>query len=71
MNLLVNITVGALPDMIEFGERCDVLLSANEGEAGTDQFGRFLNPEGSVSVIDIAGAIRSAPDVRLSFSGLG
>ena len=50
---LHKVGVGYLPDMITFTPDCSHLLVANEGEAGKDQNGKFFNPEGSVSIIDI------------------
>ncbi|MCA8950372.1 MAG: choice-of-anchor I family protein [Planctomycetes bacterium] len=45
------VTVGALPDMITFTPNGLFALTANEGEA--DEATGLVNPEGSVSVIDV------------------
>lgn len=48
-----NITTGALPDATAFTPDCMTILTANEGEAGMDSEGNFINPEGSVTVVDL------------------
>ena len=44
------VTVGALPDMITFTPDGSKILVANEGEPGDE-----IDPEGSVSIIDVSG----------------
>jgi len=46
------VTVGALPDMLAFTPDGTKVLTANEGEA--DEATGLNNPEGSVSVVDVA-----------------
>ena len=53
LELLHEVEVGALPDSIAFTPQCSKLLVANEGEAGMTKKGKFINPEGSVSIIDM------------------
>ena len=62
-NFLGSVTVGALPDMLVFTEDGNKILVANEGEpdAGVD-------PEGSISIIDISGGIKSAKVCTAGFS---
>lgn len=62
-SLLNQVTVGALPDMVVFTHDGTKVLVANEGEpdAGVD-------PEGTVSIIDISGGVASATVNNLTFS---
>ncbi|MDH2426846.1 choice-of-anchor I family protein [Sphaerisporangium sp. TRM90804] len=53
--------VGALPDMVTFTEDGRRLVVANEGEPASYCAGAVDDPEGSVSVIDVArGTVRTA-----------
>ncbi len=51
---MVSVTVGALPDMLTFTPDGSKLLVANEGEPN-DAYD--VDPEGSISVIDVTGGI--------------
>ena len=45
--------VGNSPaSMITFTRDCQKIIVANEGEAGKDEHGKFLDPEGSISIIE-------------------
>ena len=55
-----DVTVGYLPDMVIFTPDGTKLLTANEGEPNSYGQGTSFDPEGSVSIIDIASGVASA-----------
>lgn len=65
-SLLNTVTVGALPDMLVFRPNGRRLLVANEGEPNSYNQANSVDPEGSVSIIDmtVGAAHLTAADVR-------
>lgn len=62
------VTVGALPDMLTFDDDGKRVLVANEGEPNSYGLADSVNPEGSVSIIDLERGIRNA---RVRTAGFG
>ena len=63
-NFLNQVTVGALPDMITFNEDGTLVLTANEGQPSDDY---TVDPEGSVSIIDISNGPPNASVTNITF----
>ncbi len=57
-NFLNSLTVGALPDMVIFTPDGEKVLVANEGEPDEDNPDN--DPNGSISIIDLAGGVENA-----------
>lgn len=62
---LNQVPAGALPDMITFTPDGNYVLTANEGEPATDY---SVDPEGTVTIVDISGGVASAVAVNATFS---
>jgi hypothetical protein len=60
-----EVTVGALPDMLTFTPDGNAVLVANEGEPNV---GYTIDPEGSVSVIDVSGGFAAPTVATADFS---
>ncbi|XP_077998577.1 mesenchyme-specific cell surface glycoprotein-like [Glandiceps talaboti] len=50
-NLVQSVTVGSLPDMLQFTKDCQTIVVCDEGEHGEDSDGDYVDPEGSVTII--------------------
>jgi hypothetical protein len=64
-NLLKSVTVGALPDMLTFTPDGQKVLVANEGEPSSDY---TVDPEGSVSIIDLSNGVENATVTTADFT---
>jgi DNA-binding beta-propeller fold protein YncE len=64
-NFLNQVPAGALPDMITFTPDGSYVLTANEGEPANDY---SVDPEGSVTIVDISGGVASATVMTASFA---
>jgi hypothetical protein len=65
LDVLGQVPAGALPDMVTFTPDGDYLLVANEGEPSEDY---SVDPEGSVTVIDLANGVAGASARTASFA---
>ncbi len=64
--LVDYLTVGALPDFLTFTADGSKLLVANEGEANSEY---TIDPEGSVSIIDLSNGVGHLEDSDVTFAG--
>ena len=66
-NFLNQVTVGAMPDMITFNKNYTKILTANEGEPNAAY---TVDPEGSVSVVDLTPGIANLTNANVTTIGL-
>ena len=62
-----TVTVGALPDMLTFTPDGTKVIVANEGEPNSYGQGNSVDPEGSISIIDVSGGVGSATVTTAGF----
>lgn len=65
---LNQVEVGAMPDMITFNNAGTKVLTANEGQPRTDY---AVDPEGSVSIVDISGGLAALTQANVTTAGFG
>lgn len=68
LDILGTVAVGALPDMLTFADDGRKVLVANEGEPNSYGQPDSVNPEGSVSVIDLGAGVGGAVVNTASFA---
>ena len=66
--ILKEVTVGFLPDMLTFSPDGTKVLVANEGEPNSYGQANSFDPEGSVSIINIAAGVANATVQQVSFT---
>ena len=66
--ILKEVTVGFLPDMLTFSPDGTKVLVANEGEPNSYGQANSFDPEGSVSIINIATGVANATVQQVSFT---
>ena len=64
--VLATAVVGALPDMVTFTPDGKTLLLANEGEPNSYGLPESVDPEGSISVVDVSGLSLTSSNVVLT-----
>jgi hypothetical protein len=64
---LKTVGAGALPDMLTFTPKCDKVLVANEGEPTSYNQPNSVDPEGSVTIVDLQGGLNNATATNVDF----
>lgn len=64
-SFIKNVAVGALPDMVAFSPDSTKVVVANEGEPSSDY---TVDPEGTISIIDITDAVIADTAVSINFN---
>jgi Ca2+-binding RTX toxin-like protein len=70
-NFLNAVTVGALPDMLTFTPDGTKILTANEGEPSSYNQVNSVDPEGSVSIIDLSKGVLNLSQSDVITAGFG
>jgi hypothetical protein len=65
------LTVGALPDMLTFTPNGQLVLVANEGEPNSYNQPTSIDPEGSVSIIDMRRGVLNLTQADVTTAGFG
>ncbi|OCQ90156.1 hypothetical protein BCD64_19755 [Nostoc sp. MBR 210] len=65
---LNSVAVGALPDMLTFTPDGTRVLVANEGEPNSYGQANSVDPEGSISIIDVSGGVANATVTHATFT---
>ena len=65
-NFISQVNAGAMPDMITFNNAGTSVLTANEGQPRTDY---VVDPEGSVTIVDISGGVAGLTQANVSTAG--
>ncbi|HEX7847848.1 MAG TPA: esterase-like activity of phytase family protein [Chitinophagaceae bacterium] len=65
--VLKVVTVGSLPDMVVFTQDGKKLLSANEGEPSSYGRATSVDPQGSISIIDLSNGVANATVQHATF----
>ncbi|WP_207493277.1 choice-of-anchor I family protein [Aridibaculum aurantiacum] len=67
-NFISQVEVGAMPDMITFNHAGTKVLTANEGEPNANY---TIDPEGSISIIDISGGVANVTAANVTTATFG